>query len=360
MVSHSIHTNLASLPAAKVSEPLLSESTDGECLQNLLDPNQLLLSESNRLWALDLQTQSTQLCWSFSPQPGFTFEPSTVILSPKGDKLYYLALNGTGFDAVGQIIQVDTESKSEKVLLEKAGLNRMTSVSPDGTKALVFYTPSSEHDWVFCVLNIEDSLCPSPEHPPFNPNEFFWIDDSSFVALSFKTMVEGIGVYTIHKDGLLTRRFIEQNTWHFYTSDLIRDQQSLLIAASIEKPCCQIALLKVDLNTLEISEMPYAPSAYNAAFAHIGVSPDRHYMYYARGNHMDIVDFTTGKSIGQQDNMWQFEWSPDSKKIYAFDDFSQDHRLHLMSYDILTGKLSDIADFAGDTHFVNTPQFAGA
>src|SRR5262245_20747108 len=73
--------------------------SNSDCSQKLLNPDQLLLSESNRLWILDTKTLSIDLCLTFTPQSGFAVAPSTVTLAPKGNKLYYLAWK----DATGQI-----------------------------------------------------------------------------------------------------------------------------------------------------------------------------------------------------------------------------------------------------------------
>jgi hypothetical protein len=273
-----------------------------------LESGTILIQKSQGLWLLDPSRQSAAL------YAALTNQEETLISTPKisSDGRYIYALlgpssvGGVKRNELYQLIQIDTRTKEERTLFEYPGLFTIVAISPNGQKIILDYFAEGGYYPVFCVFDITQEDC---KHSEFSLDwrQTHWINDSQFVAIA----AGSIELYLVDATTLATERIYLPAP--IYAFDLLQSRQVLTFKGHGNRPAM---FYTIGLDTQQYQFLPYSTiSNYYALLNELQLSPNEKYLLYDHSENYVVIDFISGETIGEIDEVFSAEWLPDSQGI---------------------------------------------
>lgn len=280
--------------------------------------------------------------------PSVTVQPAAFSIAVDQSRQFLYTIEAITFDDRGrptatQFVQTLTQTGERRILLDRPGLYNF-QLSPDGGKIFLTYFDGvfSEGALYGCILDLASSTCDEIElQIALNP--YSWLDNNKILFLSSKR--------NIHQFDVATQSLVEipiSSDWYIRSFTPIPNRNSILIAADTrDYTLLPVQFLEMNLDTLVLSDLSYdaLDNKYTSVQAW-SFSPDGRYLFYGNLIHsMVLVEFETGKVLGEFEDVTQTLWLNDCQLIFAT---GVESSPSIFEFDVQTGQTTTlIADAAG-------------
>jgi hypothetical protein len=288
-----------------------------------LHTQDILIHDKHNIWLLDSSDLSLTLLVDLS-QKGFLIG-GDVHVSPRHDYIYMLAQELEGSDENYRLIRYRLADGSIQTVFEtqeSPGLARMSPISPDGKSTFLFFSGgldrSTIHMAYTCLLDIEAGSC-TPGDVNFIIIEpfWFWLSKDSLAGIQYNSVY----FLSIEHENITISDFSKSSEYLIYRAAYRNSEPSLILTAYRQNSGAQEPLLlSLDLDSYELSKLPWRPTYYGAAFNSLFVAPNGRYAAYKRGLYLEVLNLETGEIGVQQDDVLDFAWLANSEQLVVFTD----------------------------------------
>jgi hypothetical protein len=280
-------------------------------------------------------------------------------ISKTADKLFTLIQEGQLspqllFPTRTYLAETNLETGISRTILDRPGIFAFV-VSPDEHKMLVGYY---EDEYYFsaqrsCVLVIATGVCSPTPHQIFaTPGS--WIDNNTYLVVSLVDNMLHVTNIRTGNDQVLP---IPQK-WVLNSAIPIPQTRLVLASAGLRdfSHISQAGFLTINLDTLEVRELPYIAEAggnYSEVSA-FSFSPDNRYLLYG-GTHRALVEFNTGMLVRELETVVNSGWI-DEHTLVVQGRLNENSQMEIAEVDALTGNTVQIASGDQATGILLVPE----
>ncbi len=215
------------------------------------------------------------------------------------------------------LVQIDLKTGKRAIIFDHSGIFKF-SISPDQQHMVISYYEAA-YAWSVqqsCILDLATLDCP-PITLLIGESIAYWLDNESYVI----TTAEDIRIRLVNAATGTDTPLALPPEWYIYSAVPIPDTRTLLISATKQTDATAVysasSFLTYNIDSDELTELAYrAPNLTDYPLVtRWYFSPDGRYLFYGGGAKMALIEFSTGRLIGEVKSAINTGWQDNTTLI---------------------------------------------